>query len=484
MVKAVFPVILLWCLSAGLATAQSGNPSASSDTLYTLPDKLSDERPVRIDNIFLLGNRRTRASIINRELDRKEGEVYRRDMLVDILEKDRNKIFNTSLFTTVRASIVDVGPYKVDIIITMQERWYTFPVPIFALADRNFNDWWVNQERDLSRVEYGLKFYQYNMRGRNERLKVQAQFGFTQKFELGYRLPYLDRAQRNGINLRLNYLENNSVAYQTQDHKLVFLDMDRPIKEQWNAGVEWRHRKSFYTSHGVELAYRQRRIADTLAAVNPDYFLKGRTRQRYLFLGYSFTHDKRDIRAYPLRGFLLNLSGSRYGLGIWDEVNLTRLNADYVKFWDLKKGFFFSNDIGAQVSLPLRQPYNNLVGLGYGQSLVRGFELYVIPGQHYFLNRSTFRFRLFEGEKSLGKLMPLKQFRNIPIAVYLKTYLDQGYVVNDGFFPGNEQFTNTWLGGTGLGLDVVTFYDGVIRFEYSYNSAGEGGFFIHMNADF
>ncbi|MFA0963259.1 BamA/TamA family outer membrane protein [Roseivirga sp. BDSF3-8] len=484
MVKASFLVILLLSLFSGVALAQTNESAPEDIPLPSLPDTLSSQRPVKIDHIFILGNRRTRPSIILREVDVTEGEVYRRDALVEILEADRNKIFNTSLFTTVRVSIVDVGPYKVDIIISLQERWYTFPVPIFSLADRNFNDWWVNQEGDLSRVEYGLKFYQYNMRGRNERLKLQAQFGFTQKFELGYRMPYIDRAQKNGLNLRLSYLENNSVAYQTLEHKLVFLDLERPIKEQWNAAIEWRHRNSFYTSHNVELAYRQRTIADTLAMVNPGYFLEGQTRQRYFYLEYRFTHDKRDIRAYPLHGYLLNLSASRYGLGMWDDIDLTRLNADYVKFWELDKNLFFSNDVGVQVSLPERQPYNNFAGLGYSQSLVRGYELYVIPGQHYFLNRSTLRLRLFEGEKSLGKLMPLKQFRNIPIAIYLKTYLDQGYVVSDNFFPGNEQFSNTWLGGTGIGLDIVTFYDGVIRLEYSLNNAGEAGFFLHMNADF
>jgi hypothetical protein len=39
---------------------------------------------------------------------------------------------------------------------------------------------------------------------------------------------------------------------------------------------------------------------------------------------------------------------------------------------------------------------------------------------------------------------------------------------------------NDLLVGYGLGIDLVTYYDWVIRFEYSFNKKGESGFFIHF----
>jgi hypothetical protein len=36
----------------------------------------------------------------------------------------------------------------------------------------------------------------------------------------------------------------------------------------------------------------------------------------------------------------------------------------------------------------------------------------------------------------------------------------------------------------GLGVDVVTFYDFIIRVDYSFNQLGENGLFLHIKGDF
>jgi hypothetical protein len=35
-----------------------------------------------------------------------------------------------------------------------------------------------------------------------------------------------------------------------------------------------------------------------------------------------------------------------------------------------------------------------------------------------------------------------------------------------------------------VGLDFITYYDLVLRFEYSFNKMKESGFFIHMTSGF
>jgi hypothetical protein len=39
------------------------------------------------------------------------------------------------------------------------------------------------------------------------------------------------------------------------------------------------------------------------------------------------------------------------------------------------------------------------------------------------------------------------------------------------------------LGGAGIGIDMVTYYDIVLRFEYSVTRQGDRGFFISFEAD-
>ena len=66
-------------------------------------------------------------------------------------------------------------------------------------------------------------------------------------------------------------------------------------------------------------------------------------------------------------------------------------------------------------------------------------------------------------------------------AVYLNIFADAGYV-KDSYYKNSNALSNTWLFGYGIGLDYVTYYDKTLRFEYSINRMGQGGFFINIQA--
>ena len=75
----------------------------------------------------------------------------------------------------------------------------------------------------------------------------------------------------------------------------------------------------------------------------------------------------------------------------------------------------------------------------------------------------------------------LEKFATIPFAIYLNAYGDAGYV-EDTRYQQHNSLTNSWLYGCGAGIDLVTYYDLVFRFEYSVNKFGESGIFIHFSA--
>lgn len=445
-------------------------------------DSLED-RYVLIDKIFIVGNKLTKPPIILRELDILEGEIYYLKDLREVLKENENKIFNTQLFVTVDIQVLELSENKVDILIEVTERWYTFPIPIFSLADRNFNDWWENQDADLSRVNYGLRFYQHNVRGRNERLKAVAQFGYTKKFELSYAVPYINKAQKNGLILYAGYAENKNIAYRTLDHRLVFQDSEEVLRESIAGEATFTHRASFYNSHFFTLGFQKNEIHDTIAALNPNYFLDGRTSQRYFSLNYIFRSDHRDIRAYPLNGSFFEIEAQKLGLNIFDDINQFEATASYARYFDLNNDFYLASSFTGSTSVPRRQPYINFQGLGYSREFLRGYELYVIEGQSFAYNKTTFKRLLISGESNISSVMPLEQFQTIPFKIYLKAYFDSGIVGNNIFYPDNTRLTNEFIYGGGVGLDIVTFYDFVFRIEYSINKEGEKGFFFHFKSD-
>jgi len=458
-------------------TIRKSKPVAESDTLG---------KYVTINKIFIVGNYITRDRIVLRELTLKSGDVVYTEDLPGILERDRKKLLNTRLFNTVEIRTLEFDDYKTDIIVDLNERWYTFPAPLIELADRNFNEWWKNYGHDYKRINYGLRLYQYNMRGRNETLRLHAQFGFQRRFEVMYRFPYIDKKQKQGLSVDFNFLETKNLAYRTFEHKYQFLKADDILRIVRYGGATYSYRNSFYQTHSLRLEYLSASIADTVRMLNPIY-LKGESpKQLYATASYTFTSDHRDLFAYPLKGHYFSLVLTKNGLLPNDDLQKFDALASYAKYIDLGKHFYLSNNIVGYASTPKDLSYMNFGALGLRKQFVRGYEIYVIEGPFYAMNKTTFK-KLIFSRKYNWESMPIEQFQHVPISIYFKTYADLGYVQNYPDYEKlnvNTRLANKLLSGIGFGFDVVGSYDVVLRFEYTFNAEGEHGFFFHLKREF
>lgn len=464
----------------------NGNVSTDSIKLPNsrhIESDTTQNKYVEIDNIFIIGNRRTREKIIMRELSIEKGQLIYLPDLQEHLVTDKNKVMNTRLFNAVEINLLELSPDKVDVVIRVEERWYTFPVPIFELIDRNFNDWWVNRNHDFNRVKYGLRFNQYNMRGSNEKLGLIAQFGITRRYGISYSIPYLDKGQKHGLKIQANYKENINQAYKTDGHNYVILNSEDLLYQEFNSEIRYSFRGQFYTVHEGNIGYKNSRINDTINLLNPEYFNGNKKEQQYLSVSYRFSQDKRDFVSYPLKGYVTRVLVQKNGLGIFNDLNLLSIDVSYAKYFDLGKKFYLSNYSNVYMSTPKNQPYANYHGMGYGGKLVRGYETYVIEGTNYFLNKTTLKKTLVDGKFKLFSFFP-NQFRTVPYAIYFKTFFDFGYVTNYPNYELNSRLTNRWIYSGGIGIDIVTYYDFVIRLEYSLNAQNETWFNFDVKSEF
>lgn len=437
----------------------------------------------RVNRIFIVGNRITKERIILRELTLKPGDVVYSAELPIIVDLDQKKLINTRLFNTAVIKILEFQDDQIDLLIDVDERWYTFPAPIFELADRNFNEWWETYNHDFSRVNYGLRLYQYNMRGRNETLRFTAQLGFQRRFEISYRFPYIDKKQKHGLIIDFDFSETKNLAYQTLEHKLQFEESEEILKNTRGGALTYTYRNSFYTSHALRVEYRSTSINDTIVSLNSEYFGEDKKNQQYGIVSYQFTADHRDYVGYPLTGYFLTAGATKLGLSSSDDVNKLDFNATFAGYISLKKNFFISNNTVGFWSTPDGIAYANYSALGYRKQFVRGYEIYLIEGPYHILNKTTFKKRIFSQTYNWS-FMPLKQFRYVPLSVYLKSYADLGYVQNYAGYTNGTRLTNKVLTGVGAGIDIVASYDAVFRFEYTFNGEGERGFFFHVKKEF
>jgi hypothetical protein len=134
----------------------------------------------------------------------------------------RQQIMNTSLFVDVNVYVSARNGNVVDINIDLKERWYFFPLPYFRLIDRNFNQWWVEQQRSLDRVNYGIKFTQNNVSGRNDNLDIWLINGYTQQITLcGMIFLFLIKIKK-GFNIGIISATQKEINYATGDNKQLF----------------------------------------------------------------------------------------------------------------------------------------------------------------------------------------------------------------------------------------------------------------------
>ena len=474
----------------GLISIFSVELNAKSDEIYQDSARfvMADTTVTKIltvNRILIIGNKVTRNRIISRELSLTSGDTVSTARLREILTKDKNKVYNLRLFNTVNIRSLELGEGNIDLLVEVSERWYTFPSPIFELSDRNFNEWWQNYGHDFKRINYGFRIDQRNFRGRNETLRFSAQFGYTRSFQLLYRIPNLDETQKHGLSFGFDYGEPKNLAYYTTDHKLDYLEMKQTVKKTLGGNITYSFRRSFYETHSFQLEYRDSNIADTVVSLNDNYYTGGSSNIKFGSISYSFTSDHRDVVAYPLKGYHFDAYLSKNGLG-FSNVNQMEVNVTYSKFIDLGHKTYLSNFTSVYASSPNTQPYALYSALGYRKQFIRGYEVYVIEGPKFFLNKTTFKKQIFAKDYRFEE-MPVEQFRHFPVAIYLKGYADIGYVENYPRYSEikiNTALSDRLLAGAGGGIDLVLAYDTVIRFEYTFTRENTNGFFFHLKKEF
>ena len=466
-----------------------GSNQTLADTIKGVPNLKqppdSGKQYLQIHEIVIKGNRLTRNPIILRELRLKPGDIISEMDLDYVLKKDHQKIFNLRLFNTVTIVPVFRDSTNIDLSIEVSERWYTFPIPRFQLSDRNFNEWWQNYGHDWSRVNYGVKLYQYNLWGRNHTLLLKAQFGFQKNFQLLYKIPYINKQQKQGLIFEMDFTSGNSVPDSTIDHKLNYIKSTDVLRTTRGIGITYSYRNNFYLQHRLKYEYHHSFIADTLVKLNENYLGNGFDQQQYDALSYEIDYDRKDVAAYPLKGYQILAGIQRSGIMLISDFRKTSAYFRYAGYAELGNNFFVSNLSMLVWSGPEKVPYFNYTTMGYDKIFVRGYEIYVIEGPYFLLNKMTLKKRIFAKKWHLNN-WSFKRFNYLPLAIYLKVYSDVGFVDNYEVYENaglNNSLSEKVLTGAGLGIDIVTAYDMAIRFEYTFTPQSNG-FFLHFKKEF
>lgn len=465
--------ILISCCHA--SAQQPGTSSLLPDSSFSSlsPDYLVGE-------IVITGNRKTKANIILREIPFHTGEHYSLQELVKKFEDTRRQLMNTTLFHTVMVAAKSFEGNKIDVAVTVKERWYLFPLPYFKPVDRNLNQWLVEQKASLNRVNFGAKILYYNTTGRNDKLRAWLMAGYTKQVSLSYDRLYIDKAMQWGMKVGIAAGKNRELNYNTVNDKQVFLkDNSQYVRNFINTYAELTYRKAIRTRHSIGISYTSEQVEDTIVKLNPSYFISGRKRTSFPEIYYSMTYYDVDYNPYPTQGYAGSILLSKKGIN--KATNMWQLHLKGLGSWHLSPKTFINVYAYGGIKVPFKQSYYNLRFLGYGDVFMQGYEYYVVDGVAGGYLKTTVAREILNFNIRIPPRKD-KDAQRIPFRIFGKIYGNNGYVYNPQ--PGDNKLSNRLLNSAGVGIDILTFYDVTFRFEYTFNQLGQNGLYLHRKTIF
>ena len=474
-------IICIWCAlcSSKRVAAQIGIGLADSKSLYSTDDKTTPTDTTHlftIKEITIEGNRQTRDATIRRELSFTEGSSYSLPVLVRKFAQAKKQLLNTALFHEVTVSLQSMAGYDAYIKIDVKERWYIFPFPFVKVVDRSFGEWVKEQNMDFNRVNYGIRIKHYNATGRNDKLSLYFMNGYTKQLALEYKGLLLDKDQQWSSSLGMALGKNRQLDYITTDNKRQFFKSEQTfVHSFFNSYVEFSYRRAIKTKHTFGASYQSLSVPDTILSINPSFSPAKQTTVRYPEVYYTMTHFNVDYIPYPTRGYTAEISLRKRGFE--SEMNMWQLTAKAAGLWQISDKYFFNLRMAGGLKLPFKgQPYINQQFLGFNDMYLQGYEYYVINGVAGGYSKASFSRELLNTNFRIPS-NKIKKLNHIPFRMYAKIYGNAGYVHNPE--PGNNLLCNRMLYSAGVGLDVVTFYDFIVRFEWSFNQLGQNDLYLH-----
>ena len=117
------------------------------------------------------------------------------------------------------------------------------------------------------------------------------------------------------------------------------------------------------------------------------------------------------------------------------------------------------------------------------EDYLRGYEYYVFDGEHFVIAKTAIKYELVPKQKLDIPYFKIEQFKKSYYSIYLSIFADMGVVIDKQYEIENK-LNNTFLSSQGVSFDYVTYYDKLIRLEFSRNHLNDWGFFIHFSNPF
>jgi outer membrane protein assembly factor BamA len=467
--------------------------SQNLDGSVKLPDSLAFDQIIIVE-AKIAGNKLTREDLITRELDFKIGdtlstrhkstsanESHKRFAAADSselklrMQYSRENIINTNLFLTADMRLEQIEGNNYRLLIDVNERHYWWLFPVVKLNAPNFNEW--IRDPDISDVSMGLLFSHNNLFGTSHQTSLVGYVGKSYAVAWGYKIPWIGKGKKTGLTFGAAYQNLYTVEYGSFENKRQMLYESNSLQSAAIFGVI-NLRPGLYNYGKIQFTGSWVSISDSLYSLDSNFLAKGEKQNLYTSLYADYAYDSRNSKSYPLQGSYLRFFVDKVGLGlISKDVDYFFYGIDFHFYQKLSQKWYVAEMFKLENSAGENHPYYFQRNMTQKKDFLRGYDLYTLKGDQMYFFRSNVKYELVQPSlKKVKEGQEKNKFKNLQYAFYLNAFADAGYCVNK--FTENNPYNNKMLYSWGLGLDFVTYYDMVLRFEYAFTSIGTNGFFF------
>lgn len=435
-----------------------------------------------ISEIIVTGNKRTDFKTIVRELPFKRGDIVKASSIHKLTEEGRENIINLSLFISVSVDAIpseahfDSKYHNININISVDERWYYWPRFGLRLEDRNFSSW--IRKPDWQNVTLETGFTINNVAGKNQTLKTILTSGFNKGFMFDYSNLSIDKAAKHLLCFNFTRLYSRVENVSIKDNAPLYIKSDTTfLNSSYALYLSYTFRQKLRLSHAIKFKFTYAEMDPAVFIHNKDYWGSLEHKKRGYSFEYDFILDERDNNQYPLAGFYIYTGITGYATNRMDTKYMSIIG-DYHYYGKLFRRAYFSTKLQCGLSSSNVNGYIFNRAIGYNNINLRGYELNVADGQHYFVFSPTAKYNFLpKTYYNLKFLSFLPRFSKVHLALYGKVFTDIGYAWHN--YPTIENgLSNKLLVSWGVGVDLASYYDITLSADFSFNNMGKQGFFI------
>ncbi len=419
-----------------------------------------------VDSIAISGNKKTKNAIILRELVFQPGDTLSEQDIDPLIEESKNNLSNIELFNLIDI-VYQIQGDKIEFHVRVEEQWYYIPYIYIRSAKGNFNTWWKTRQWNM--LTYGLQVKNANFSGRRDYFSVAVAFGYDNALSVQYAMPYITKKRNFGLQFGVSANASRKVAYTVDNYQLqYFLSNKKIIRKGFSVSAGFTYRPKYHLTWQVDIAYHHTLYGDTIFKNYPDFWTNNTI--NYFQFYTKLKLDHRNYASYPLEGYYIDVIGEKLGFGLpFEHVHAGSLQTNFRYYVPVVKQLYFGIGMTAYTVWG-RYPLQVVKCLGANDIEMRGLYSYLIPAQHLILLKTNFKVELLS-----PKFVRIRNWDtrigHLSFACYWNFFSDMVYFIPDANYNSLSKSSplNQLQNILGMGLDVVTSYDKVIRLEISYD---------------